>query len=73
MAGGGVGVGVYEAAGGGIVISALQIIEPGIVVVAVATTAWEITLYWCYYEKKLPLWAGAKLPTKHYSIYQYNP
>ena len=28
---------VYEAADGGIVISALQIIEPGIVVVAVAT------------------------------------
>ena len=37
LAGGGVGVGVYKAAGGGIVISALQIIEPGIVVVAVAT------------------------------------
>lgn len=30
-------IGVKEAAGGGIVISALQIIEPGIVIVAVAT------------------------------------
>ena len=30
LAGGGVGVGVDEAAGGGIVISALQIIETGI-------------------------------------------
>ena len=37
LTGEGVEVGVYEAAGGGIVITALQIIESGIGVVAVAT------------------------------------
>ena len=30
LAGGGVGVGVYEAAGGGVVVAGLEIIEPGI-------------------------------------------
>ena len=30
LAGGGVGVGVYKAAGGGIVVAGLEIIEPGI-------------------------------------------
>ena len=37
LTGGGVGVGVDESTNGGIVITGLQIIEPGIVVVAVAT------------------------------------
>ena len=38
LAGGGVGVGVDEAAGGGVIITGLQIVQPGFVVVAVATT-----------------------------------
>ena len=46
LAGGGVGVGVYEAAGGGVVITGLEVVEAGFVVVAVATTVGKIALYW---------------------------
>ena len=46
LAGGGVGVGVYEAAGGGAVITGLEVVEAGFVVVVVATTVGKIALYW---------------------------
>jgi hypothetical protein len=39
LSGGGVGVGVYEAAGGRIVITGLEIIEPGILVRTIALMA----------------------------------
>ena len=39
MAGGGVGVGVYEAAGGGVVITGLQIVQPGFLVEVLANGA----------------------------------
>ena len=47
LAGGGVGVGVEEAAGGRVVISALQIIEPGIGVVVVAAVAQGVAITGC--------------------------
>ena len=55
LAGGGVGVGIYEAAGGGIVISALQIIEASFLIEVVTTTVWEIVLYWRAIMRKICL------------------